>query len=90
MIVGSSIALADSGHYTAKLAQPVAAKKEVIANGNLWRCEGSDCVLVSEPLDATSDRSCHDLARKAGALTAYGTERKPFDSARLERCNRKD
>lgn len=87
MIFASTAAFAGSTRYIATLAQPLTAKKEFIANVNIWHCEGSTCVLTSEPEDADSVTSCHALMRKVGALTAYGIEGKPFDSDKLAKCN---
>jgi hypothetical protein len=81
----STAAVADA-RYTATLAQPV-AKKELVANGNIWRCEGSTCVLASDPQTAASVRSCHALELQAGTLSAYGTKDQPFDPDKLAKCN---
>lgn len=80
-------AVAQTSGYSATLAQPLAAKKEIIAIGNIWRCENTTCVLVSVPENASSVRSCHALERLAGALTAYGTSSLPFDADKLAKCN---
>jgi len=87
MILASTTALADTSRYTATLAQPVAAKKEFIVNGNMFRCEGSTCALVSNPIDAASVHTCRALQRRVGTLTAYGAEGTPFDAAKLAQCN---
>lgn len=87
MIFAGTAAFADTGHYTATLAQPLAANKIFIANGSIWRCSASTCVLTSAPTDADSLHTCHALARQAGALTAYGNEASPFTSERLAKCN---
>jgi len=71
------------------LAQPPAAKKEILAGGNLWHCAGSTCTLVSEPIQPYSIRACQELQRQAGELSAYGTKDKPFDADRLAKCNSK-
>jgi hypothetical protein len=80
-------AVAQTSGYSATLAQPLAAKKEFIAIGNIWRCESTTCVLVSIPENPSSVRSCHALERLAGALTAYGTASQPFDADKLAKCN---
>lgn len=89
LVLVSVAASAQSGRYTATLVQPLSGKKEFIANGNLWRCEGSSCALVSEPKDPDSIRSCHGLERQAGALSAYGVSDQPFDADKLAKCNSK-
>ena len=92
LIVASMIlagtAVADTGRYTATLAQPLTAEKEIIVNGDmLFRCDGSTCILVSHSVDAGAVRSCQGLQRKVGTLTAYGAEGKPFDADKLAKCN---
>jgi hypothetical protein len=87
VLFAATAAVAQTGQYTATLAQPLTAKKEFIANGNIWRCAGSTCVLASEPVDAASIRSCHSLVRLAGALTTYGPKGKPFEADKLAMCN---
>jgi|SRR5277367_5890664 len=89
LILASTASLADGGHYTATLVQPIAAKKEVIANGNVWRCDASICVLASTPKDADSLGTCRELRREVGVLSAFGREEKPFDADKLAKCNTK-
>jgi hypothetical protein len=87
MALASSIAAAQTGQYTATLAEPLAGKKEFVSDGNIWRCEASTCVLASTPADPASVRTCHALERRAGKLTAYGSQQRPFDSSKLAACN---
>jgi hypothetical protein len=87
MILASAAALADTSRYTATLARPMAAKKEFIVNGNMFRCDGATCILVSNPKDASSMHTCRALQHQVGTLTAYGVEGKPFDAAMLAQCN---
>jgi hypothetical protein len=87
MILASTAALGDTGRYSATLAQPLAAKKEFIVNGNLFRCDGSSCLLLSNPVDAGSVRNCRAVQREVGALTAYVADGKPFDADKLAKCN---
>jgi hypothetical protein len=88
IFTGATAFAAGPGHYTATLAQPLAASKIFIANGSIWRCSASTCVLTSAPTDADSLHTCHALARQAGTLTAYGNEASPFSSDRLASCNK--
>jgi hypothetical protein len=87
MIFASSAALADTGRYTATLAQPLATKKDLIVNGNMFRCEGSTCILVSHPADPGSLHTCRALQHQVGVLTAYGVAGDEFDAAKLAQCN---
>ena len=87
MILANATALADTSRYTATLAQPVAAKKEFMVHGNMFRCDGSTCLLVSTPKDAGSLHTCRALQHQVGTLAAYGTEADKFDAAKLAQCN---
>jgi hypothetical protein len=86
-VLASAAAVAQSARYVATLAQPLGAKKELVANNNFWRCNESTCVLTSHPEDGDSVHSCHALKREVGALTAYGNKDKPFDADKLAKCN---
>jgi hypothetical protein len=88
-ICASSGALAQSGSYTATLVQPLDTQKNYVIGDNLWRCAGSTCTLISKPRDASSLRSCRQLQRQVGPLSAYGASEQPFDADRLTKCNAK-
>lgn len=87
MILAGTTALAGTNRYAATLAQPLAAKKEILTNHNAWLCEGSTCVLASHPDTPDSVRTCRELQRAVGTLTAYGIEGNPFDATKLAACN---
>lgn len=87
VLLATTVAVAEADQYTATLAQPLSEKKEFISNGNIWRCEGSTCILASVPTDPASVRTCHALQRRAGTLTAYGSQERPFDAGKLAACN---
>ncbi len=87
MVLAGAASFADAGRYTAALLQPLPAKKEVVAEGNLWHCESSSCVLASEPTNPNSLGTCRQLRRAVGPLASYGLEGKQFDSDKLAKCN---
>ena len=87
LVFVTTAAVAQKGHYTATLVQPLSAGKEVVANDNLWRCAGSICTLISGPRNADSIGSCHTLQKKVGALSAYGGPDNSFDADKLAKCN---
>jgi hypothetical protein len=80
-------ALADSNANVATLAVPLTAKKEIIIGANMFRCEGTSCVLVARAADADTLGTCHALARKVGSFSAYVAAGKPFDADKLAKCN---
>jgi hypothetical protein len=86
-IVLAGTAVAGSGRFVATLAQPVATNQDIFLEGNIFRCEASTCVLISESVAAETIGVCHALKRKVGPLTAYVAAGKPFDAGRLGKCN---
>jgi hypothetical protein len=85
----SAAAFAGDDQYAANLAQPVAGTVKLIANGNVWACSASRCVLASNPEDVSSVRTCRELRKQVGTLASYGSGKKPFDADQLARCNAK-
>jgi hypothetical protein len=85
----SAAAFAGDDQYAADLSQPVSAAIKLIANGNVWACSASRCVLASNPEDVASIRTCRELRRQVGTLASYGSGKKPFDADQLARCNAK-
>ncbi len=86
-LLAASVAVAQKAHFGATLAQPVEGTKDVVANGNLWRCFGANCTLVSEPKNANAIASCRILRKKVGTLSAYGDAVNAFDADKLNKCN---
>jgi hypothetical protein len=92
LLMGSPLILcgragAANESVVATLAQTLDAKREVIIEGNLVRCEGSTCGLVSHSSAAETLATCRALQRKVGTLTGYVVEGKPFDPDKLAKCN---
>jgi hypothetical protein len=88
LVLAATAAAADTAGYSATVAQPQAAKKEFIIHGNLFRCDGSTCVLVSHPTNDAGDlTTCRALQREVGTLTSYVAAGKAFDTDRLAKCN---
>ena len=88
LLAAGFAAAAQMERYSATLAQPLSGEKvTVVANGNVWRCTGTTCILASEPKDPGSMRTCHQLKRQVGTLTAFGSTNNPYDETRLSKCN---
>ena len=83
-------ALADPAPYSATLAKPLDAPKEIIVSDTIFKCADTSCVTTSRPEGLNSISVCHSLARKVGAMTAYGSAEKPFDADKLAACNAAD
>jgi hypothetical protein len=87
LILVSTAAFADPSRYTATLAQPLTQKRELLIDGNLFRCDGSTCILTSHPENADSVQICRALRRQVGALTDYVANGTSFAADRLAKCN---
>ena len=75
------------GKITASLKTPVAAKTKIVAGGAVFTCEGASCVALTAPSRSATTAGCKALAKEVGALTAFGSDRKPLQGADLEACN---
>ena len=83
----SAVAGADTARYIATLVNPVAGgKQDVAASGNLWRCVGTSCTLVSPPNGPASLGACRSLKSQLD-LSAYGRSDQLFDADKLAKCN---
>jgi hypothetical protein len=72
--------------FTAKLAEPLSAKRTVIVNDIAWKCEGEACTAQKTP--KPSVRDCRKLAKEVGvALTAYGNAQRQLDEVEMAACN---
>jgi hypothetical protein len=89
ILLTATAASATTVSFTATLATAVKEKIDIVAESNLFRCEGTVCKLVSKPIDAESVTTCRKLSRQVGEVTAYGPENAPFDADKLKRCNGK-
>jgi hypothetical protein len=87
-----SLAMAGSAfaddRVTATLDSPQGPGTRIIAGSALWHCDGAACVAVGQPEDTGGLEACRDLARKVGRISAYAGDRKPLDTAALEKCNK--
>jgi hypothetical protein len=79
-------ALAD-GQVTATLQQPVAAKTQFIANGQIWDCEGTSCIASNVPNQNFGPSICRDVAKHAGPVADFKNSVKTLEPASLDRCN---
>lgn len=82
----AGVAYAQNETFTAKLATPVAARTQVIANSTVWICNADTC--LARPTHASTVRACRILARETGSrITAYGPEDHQLTAEELARCN---
>lgn len=81
----AGIAEARERTFVAQLAQPVAERVQVVADGAIWTCEGDVC---RARVDGSASLSgCRVLVREVGVLNSYGSETNPMSEARLASCN---
>jgi hypothetical protein len=73
--------------YSATLAKPLDAPKEIIVAGTIFKCEATACMTTSKPEGLDSVNSCHSLTESVGEVTAYGSAADPFSADKLKACN---
>ncbi|MEO0032615.1 MAG: hypothetical protein RIS94_2373 [Pseudomonadota bacterium] len=78
---------AEGAYYTAALAAPLAAPKQVIEGGLLWHCAGDSCTAARD----TSRPAivCARLARSVGEVARFATPKGDLAAEDLARCNGK-
>lgn len=77
---------ASDGSYSATLAKPVDAPREIITDNIVWHCEGTSCVAAGD-VHGASVWTCHQLTDQLGDVTAYGSAAHQFDADHLAKCN---
>lgn len=76
---------APRGNYIAALATPLAAPRQEIVDGVLWKCAGERCAAPSE--GARAVLVCQRVARTFGAVARFTTPSGELSSEDLSRCN---
>lgn len=73
--------------FTVKLASPVAAQAQIIAQNTVWNCDGDTC--LARPNHASTVRSCRQLLRELGdaRIVSYGPEGASLSGDEIARCN---
>lgn len=72
---------------TAKLAAPVAEKTKFIAGGAVFLCQADACVAASPSSQTFAASTCKAVAKKVGAIAAFGVGGKSLDADKLVACN---
>jgi hypothetical protein len=80
----SPLQAAGNGYYTATLANPAEAKREVLG-GVAWNCEGTTCTAGKG--DARPLRICRSLARKHGEVAGFKANGEDMTAEELAKCN---
>lgn len=80
----SPLQAAGGGYYTATLAVPAEARREVLS-GVAWNCAGSTCVAGKG--DARPLRICRGLARKFGEVARFTANGEELPAEELAKCN---
>ncbi len=79
-------ALAD-GRTVVTLQQPLAAKKEFVVAGGVWKCESATCVASYTPDQTFGVSQCRSVALKAGPVADFKDETSALQPTQLDRCN---
>ena len=72
--------------FTANLETPTSERMEFVANKAIWVCEGETCVADLNRRNPTV-RSCRAVAKEAGRLASFSSERGELEQADLDKCN---
>lgn len=75
------------GEVFATLKTPVPAKTRVVASSAIFHCEGTSCAASNAPNRTASTAGCKGFVKEVGAVTAFGTPRKPLSAEDLAACN---
>jgi hypothetical protein len=80
----SPLQAAGGSYYTATLAAPAEAKREVLG-GVAWNCEGNTCTAGKG--DARPLRICRGLSRKFGEVASFKANGEELPAEELAKCN---
>jgi hypothetical protein len=78
-------ARAGTNHYNAKLSTAVAAPKDKVVNGVVWKCAADTCggaVDGARPLN-----TCIHVVKAFGKVQSFTGPKGDFSAEDLERCN---
>ena len=68
-----------------KLETPIGKQERVIADRLLFNCIGDQCAAVLR--SKISVRTCRELAKEVGPITAFGSANQSLNDEELGRCN---
>lgn len=74
-----------AGLYSVTLAAPLAAPKQEIINGNVWKCAESRCSARADGARALF--VCQTLVRKIGPVASFSAPQGPLSEEDVRRCN---
>jgi hypothetical protein len=82
---GSAAGAAPRGLYEAALATPLAAPRQEIVGGVLWKCAGERCAA---PADGSRPVViCQRVAKTFGQVARFTTPAGALSAEELSRCN---
>lgn len=76
---------APRGAYTASLAAPLAAPKQEIIGGVMWKCVGESCSAPAE--GSRPVLVCGRVAKKFGMVSRFASPQGELSAEELTRCN---
>jgi len=84
LLVAPQAHAANGAYYKIELAQPAAAKQELLRSVFV-KCEGTAC---RAPMASTAPKNmCISVARKFGAVAAFSAGERVFTADELAACN---
>ena len=76
---------AATGGYSVALTTPLAAPRQEIINGVLWRCDGTSCIAASD--GSNPAHACARVVKKFGAVASFTVAGRELAADKLQRCN---
>lgn len=71
--------------YTAELAVPVSAPKQIVLGDAFWSCAGTTCHAASDT--SRAEVSCARLAGKFGGVARFTSPKGELEGEGLAKCN---
>ncbi|MEM1390052.1 MAG: hypothetical protein AAGG45_03145 [Pseudomonadota bacterium] len=82
----ASASSANATAFTLKLETPKTEAQQIVADGNLWSCEGDTCTATLNRKKATV-RTCQKAAKEIGSFVSFESANNALSDAQLGKCN---
>ncbi|MEM7493026.1 MAG: hypothetical protein AAF296_06555 [Pseudomonadota bacterium] len=82
----ASASSANATAFTLKLETPKTEAQQIVADGNLWSCEGDTCTATLNRKKATV-RTCQKAAKEIGSFVSFESVNNALSDDQLGKCN---
>lgn len=77
---------ANATAFTLKLETPKTETQQIVADGNLWSCEGDTCTATLNRKKATV-RTCQKVAKEIGSFVSFESANNALSESQVGKCN---